>query len=92
MFTLEQFRAQYVRNAAQLATMVEAARVVTDAGKGGPKGKRYRGYFFHQLVSKFVATVASSNATDDELRPMYTMLARACENTKRHTSPATVEG
>ena len=81
-FTIEQFRGQYVRNAAQLAKMVEAARVATNGGEGGPKGKRYRGYFFHQLIGKFVATVASSNATDEELMPMYTMLSRACENAR----------
>lgn len=68
MFTVEQFRAQYVRNAAELARDVETARRVTNAGAGGAQGVRYRGYYFHQWVGKFVATVTSTNATDAYMR------------------------
>lgn len=77
MFTIDQFRAQYIRNAAALAKDVELARRVTDSGKGGAKGKRYRGYFFHQWVGMFVGAVMSSNASDEELAPTHAMLSRA---------------
>lgn len=74
MVTAEQLRTQYRRNAAQLGEMVEAARVATNAGAGGPKGKRYRGYFFHQLVARHEATLKSAHASDAELAPFLTIL------------------
>jgi len=66
----EQVRTQYARNAEQLADMVEAARIITDSGKGGPKGRRYRGYFYHQIVAMHAAAAANSLQTDAELAPM----------------------
>jgi hypothetical protein len=72
--TIEQLRAQYAKNAAQLGEMVEAARIATNAGEGGPKGKRYRGYFYHQLVARYEATLKSANASDEELAPFLALL------------------
>jgi hypothetical protein len=66
----DQLRSQYAHNAAQLADMVDAARITTDSGKGGPKGRRYRGYFFHQIVAMHAAAAANSIRTDAELAPM----------------------
>lgn len=72
--TVEQLRAQYARNAAQLAEMVEAAKVATNEGAGGPKGKRYNGYFYHQLVAMAADRKKSAEATDEELAPMLALL------------------
>jgi hypothetical protein len=66
----EQIRTQYARNAEQLADMVEAARIYTNAGAGGPNGKRYAGYFFHQIVTMHAVAAANSIQTDAELAPM----------------------
>ena len=66
----DQLRSQYARNAEQLADMVEAARIHTDSGKGGPKGRRYRGYFFHHIVAMHALAAANSIRTDAELAPM----------------------
>ena len=66
----DQLRSQYARNAEQLADMVEAARITTDSGKGGPKGRRYRGYFFHQIVAMHALAAANSIQSDADLAPM----------------------
>lgn len=80
-FTTEQMRAQYIRNAASQAREMEVARRVTNAGAGGPKGKRYKGWFFHQHVERFVQVVMSTNATAEELEPMRRVLAGAFART-----------
>ena len=72
----DQLRNQYARNAAQFAEMVEAARIITDSGKGGPKGRRYRGYFFHQLVALQERAATASLQTDAELEPMLEAVNR----------------
>ena len=72
----DQLRNQYARNAAQLAEMVEAARIITDSGKGGPKGRRYRGYFFHQLVALRERAATASLQTDADLAPMLEAVNR----------------
>ena len=72
----EQLRTQYARNAAQLAEMVEAARIITDSGKGGPKGRRYRGYYFHQLVMMQERAATASLQTDADLAPMLEAVNR----------------
>lgn len=69
-------RRQAVKNARGLGEMVEAGRLATDSGKGGSKGKRYRGYFFHQLVSAFVGCVAETYATDAALQPKADLMTR----------------
>jgi hypothetical protein len=56
--------------------MVDAARIVTDSGKGGPKGRRYRGYFFHQLVAMQERAAANSIQTDADLAPMVDAVNR----------------
>lgn len=72
----EQLRNQYARNAVQLAEMVDAARIITDSGKGGPKGQRYRGYFYHQLVMMQERAATASLQTDAELEPMLEAVNR----------------
>jgi hypothetical protein len=72
----DQLRSQYARNAAQLADMVEAARITTDSGKGGPRGKRYNGYFFHQLVMMQERAATASLQTDADLAPMLEAVNR----------------
>jgi hypothetical protein len=74
LITLEQLRALYAKNAADLAEMVEAAKVATNAGAGGPKGKRYRGYFYHQIVAMAADRKASAEASDEALAPMLNAL------------------
>jgi hypothetical protein len=72
----DQLRSQYARNAAQLADMVDAARISTDSGKGGPKGRRYRGYYFHQLVALQERAATASLQTDADLAPMLDAVNR----------------
>jgi len=72
--TAQQLRDQYAKNATQLGGMVKAARIATNFGKGGDKGKRYNGYFYHQLVQMHSAALASATATDAALAPMLAIL------------------
>ena len=77
MITAAQLRTQYAKNAEGLRQMVEKAKVATNEGKGGAKGKRYNGYSYHQLVGMYEARVADSTRTDAELAPMLNLLNRA---------------
>ena len=72
----DQLRTQYATKAAQFAEMVEAARIITDSGKGGPKGRRYQGYFFHQLVALHERAATASLQTDADLAPMLEAVNR----------------
>lgn len=74
MITAQNLRTQYAKNAAQLTEMVEAAKVVTNEGAGGAKGKRYRGFFYHQLVARRDDAIANSTKSDAELATVLRLL------------------
>lgn len=80
--TADQLRAQYKRNADDLARDVAAAAIATERGKDGPKGKRFRGHFYHQLVAMEADRRASSMKTDEELAPMLNLLNAALGGTE----------
>lgn len=73
-FTVENLRENYVAAAATLAKKMERARIVTDSGKNG---RRFEDLLFHQWVGKFVDRINSTNASDEELAPMHSLISGA---------------
>lgn len=58
-YSPEAVLAIYRDQVARLAEKVKAARIATDNGVGGEKGKRYEGKFLHQIEGQFIAAVDS---------------------------------